>query len=156
MSPLMTVGEFALATGLSAKALRFYDERGLLAPADVDAHSGYRRYEPGQIRTAAQIRVLRAAGLTVDDVRSVLADPASLPARLEASYTVSGHLTREVIRRAFQAQVFSVIPKPVNKHVVIHTMTRALVQVYGPPPEPPAAQQGSQPMNDVLKQLFNR
>ncbi|MBM4481299.1 MerR family DNA-binding transcriptional regulator [Rhodococcus hoagii] len=32
MSPLMTVGEFALATGLSAKALRFYDERGLLAP----------------------------------------------------------------------------------------------------------------------------
>ena len=84
MSPLMTVGEFALATGLSAKALRFYDERGLLAPADVDAHSGYRRYEPGQIRTAAQIRVLRAAGLTVDDVRSVLADPASLPARLEA------------------------------------------------------------------------
>ncbi|KFC53245.1 transcriptional regulator [Micrococcus luteus] len=84
MSPLMTVGEFALATGLSAKALRFYDERGLLAPADVDAHSGYRRYEPGQIRTAAQIRVLRAAGLTVDDVRSVLADPASLLARLEA------------------------------------------------------------------------
>lgn len=83
MSPLMTVGEFALATGLSAKALRFYDERGLLAPADVDAHSGYRRYAPGQIRTAAQIRVLRAAGLTVDDVRSVLADPASLPARLE-------------------------------------------------------------------------
>ena len=37
MSPLMTVGEFALATGLSAKALCFYDERGLLAPADVDA-----------------------------------------------------------------------------------------------------------------------
>lgn len=84
MSPLMTVGEFALATGLSVKALRFYDERGLLAPADVDVDSGYRRYAPGQIRTAARIRVLRAAGLTVDDVRSVLADPASLPARLEA------------------------------------------------------------------------
>ena len=84
MSPLMTVGEFALATGLSAKALCFYDERGLLAPADVDAHSAYRRYAPGQIRTAAQIRVLRAAGVTVDDVWSALADPASLPARLEA------------------------------------------------------------------------
>ncbi|MBE0975558.1 MerR family DNA-binding transcriptional regulator, partial [Escherichia coli] len=46
MSPLMTVGEFALATGLSVKALRFYDERGLLAPADVDVDSGYRRYAP--------------------------------------------------------------------------------------------------------------
>ena len=77
MSPLMTVGEFALATGLSAKALRFYDERGLLAPADVDAHSGYRRYAPAQIRTAAQIRVLRAAGLTVDDV--VMLDLAYAP-----------------------------------------------------------------------------
>jgi CheY-like chemotaxis protein len=45
---------------------------------------------------------------------------------------VTADATREVMRRALQAQVFSVIPKPVNKNVVIHTMTRALVQVYGP------------------------
>jgi CheY-like chemotaxis protein len=50
---------------------------------------------------------------------------------------VTAAASREVIRQALDAQVFSVIPKPVNKNVVLHTLTRALVQVYGP--EPPAA-----------------
>lgn len=52
---------------------------------------------------------------------------------------VTAAASRDVIRRALDAQVFSVIPKPVNKNVVLHTLTRALVQVYGPePPAPPA------------------
>jgi CheY-like chemotaxis protein len=38
-----------------------------------------------------------------------------------------------LIRQAFQAQVFSVIPKPVSKHVVLYTVVRALVRVYGGP-----------------------
>lgn len=47
--------------------------------------------------------------------------------------------TREVMRQAHQAHVYSVIPKPVNPSVVLHTLTRALNQVYGsaaadPPP----------------------
>ena len=51
--------------------------------------------------------------------------------------------TTDLIRRAFQAQVFSVIPKPVNKNIVLDTLTRALAKVYGipadrvDPPEPP-------------------
>lgn len=44
----------------------------------------------------------------------------------------------EVLRQAFLAQVYSVVPKPLNKTVVLHTMDRALAQVYGPPaPKPP-------------------
>lgn len=38
--------------------------------------------------------------------------------------------TRELIRQAFQAQVYSVIPKPVNPNIVLHTLTRALAQFY--------------------------
>ena len=52
---------------------------------------------------------------------------------------VTADATRELIRQALQAQVFSVIPKPVNKNIVLHTLTRALIQVYGaenPKPEP--------------------
>ncbi|MBA4063984.1 MAG: response regulator [Isosphaera sp.] len=47
--------------------------------------------------------------------------------------------TSDLIRRAFQARVYSVIPKPVETNVVLHTLTRALEQVYGPaaPPDPP-------------------
>jgi PPM family protein phosphatase len=36
--------EFFAATGLSVKALRLYDERGLLVPARVDRATGYRRF----------------------------------------------------------------------------------------------------------------
>ena len=83
MTALMSIGEFALATGLSVKALRFYDDRALLAPVDVDPHSGYRRYAPSQVRAAVQIRVLRAAGLAVEDVKAVLEEPDRMPALLE-------------------------------------------------------------------------
>jgi DNA-binding transcriptional MerR regulator len=40
----MTIGEFSKRSRLSAKALRLYDELGLLPPAEVDARSGYRLY----------------------------------------------------------------------------------------------------------------
>ena len=36
-----------------------------------------------------------------------------------------------VMRQAFQAQAYSVIPKPVNKNIVLHTLTRALGRAYG-------------------------
>lgn len=92
---MMTIGEFALSTGLSVKALRFYDERGLLAPADVDPHSGYRRYSAAQLRTATTIRILRTAGLSVEDVKTALDEPGlrietgTLPKREEAFVTFS-------------------------------------------------------------------
>jgi len=56
--------------------------------------------------------------------------------------------TRSVIQQALQAQVYSVLPKPVNTTLLFHAMTRALSQVYGKmpgqhpqtqqPPVPPA------------------
>jgi len=50
--------------------------------------------------------------------------------------------TNDLMRQAFQAQVYSVIPKPVNLNIVLHTLARALQKVYGPPPEtPPAPEQ---------------
>lgn len=46
--------------------------------------------------------------------------------------------TTELLRQAFQAQVYSVIPKPVNTKIVVHTLAGALARVYGPagPPAP--------------------
>jgi two-component system, response regulator PdtaR len=41
-----------------------------------------------------------------------------------------------LMRQAFRAQVYSVIPKPVSKHVVLYTVVRALVRVYGRPQGP--------------------
>ena len=44
-SPLLTIGAFARAVGLTASALRHYDECGLLPPAEVDDATGYRYSE---------------------------------------------------------------------------------------------------------------
>ena len=44
---------------------------------------------------------------------------------------ITADATLELIRQAFHAHVFSVIPKPVNKNVVLTTVVRALIKVYG-------------------------
>lgn len=49
---LLTIGAFARGSRLSAKALRLYDELGLLTPARVDPVSGYRFYDPAQLERA--------------------------------------------------------------------------------------------------------
>ena len=58
-SELMTIGRFARITGLTVKALRHYDDVGLLRPAAVDPETGYRSYSSGQVRSAERIRMLR-------------------------------------------------------------------------------------------------
>jgi PPM family protein phosphatase len=49
---LLTIGEFARASRLSPKALRLYDELGLLRPARVDEYTGYRYYSRDQLEQA--------------------------------------------------------------------------------------------------------
>ena len=44
---------------------------------------------------------------------------------------VTADATQDLIRQAFRAQAFSVIPKPVSKNVVLYTVVRALIRVYG-------------------------
>jgi two-component system, response regulator PdtaR len=51
--------------------------------------------------------------------------------RILPAVLMTADASNELIRRAFQAQVFSVIPKPVNTNIVLNTLTRALVKVYG-------------------------
>ncbi len=47
---------------------------------------------------------------------------------------VTADATEGLMRQAFRARVFSVIPKPVSKNVVLYTVVRALVRSYGKPP----------------------
>jgi CheY-like chemotaxis protein len=51
---------------------------------------------------------------------------------------VTADATQELLRQAFRAQAFSVIPKPVSKNVVLYTVVRAIVRVYGRPDQDPA------------------
>jgi two-component system chemotaxis response regulator CheY len=44
---------------------------------------------------------------------------------------ITADATEALIRQAFRARAYSVIPKPVSKNVVLYTVVRALVRVYG-------------------------
>ena len=77
----MSIGQFAAASRLSLKALRLYDENGLLPPAHVDPDTGYRSYRIEQLRSATLIGLLRAAGMPLAEIRGVLGDP--VPSRID-------------------------------------------------------------------------
>ncbi|MEV0681970.1 MerR family transcriptional regulator [Actinosynnema sp. NPDC050436] len=68
---LLTIGEFARASRLSPKALRLYDELGLLVPARVDPGSGYRFYAPDQLERARLVAWLRRLGMPLARIRAV-------------------------------------------------------------------------------------
>jgi DNA-binding transcriptional MerR regulator len=79
-SSLMPIGRFSRVTGLTVKALRHYDELGLLPPAAVDPETGYRSYSAAQVGRAEWIRTLRLLELPLDDIATILAteDAATL------------------------------------------------------------------------------
>ena len=62
MKTSYSIGEFSQITGLSAKTLRFYHERGILVPTSVDQATGYRFYDAGKIEKARVIMRLGASG----------------------------------------------------------------------------------------------
>ncbi|MCF2130362.1 MerR family transcriptional regulator [Strepomyces sp. STD 3.1] len=68
---LLTIGAFARATRLSPKALRLYDELGLLPPARVDPVTGYRLYAPEQVERARLVAWLRRLGMPLARIRHV-------------------------------------------------------------------------------------
>ncbi len=69
---LLPIGRFARLTGLTIGALRHYDEERVLAPADVDPVSGYRRYRRDQVVTARAIAALRGLELSLPAIRALL------------------------------------------------------------------------------------
>jgi DNA-binding transcriptional MerR regulator len=70
---LMPIGRFARSCRLSVKALRHYDEIGILPPAFIDVGSGYRYYARRQARDAVAISLLRSLGIPLPTVGAILA-----------------------------------------------------------------------------------
>jgi DNA-binding transcriptional MerR regulator len=72
----VSIGEFARRSRLSVKALRLYDELGVLVPARVDEASGYRYYDFAQLEGARLVAMLRQLDLPLTVIRELLAsDP---------------------------------------------------------------------------------
>jgi PPM family protein phosphatase len=83
---LLTIGEFARAARLSPKALRLYDELGLLRPFRVDEWSGYRYYAPSQLERARLVAWLRRLGMPLAQIGAVVESPPAAAALAVAAF----------------------------------------------------------------------
>ncbi|WP_036325013.1 MerR family transcriptional regulator [Microbispora sp. ATCC PTA-5024] len=85
---LVSIGEFARLSRLSPKALRLYDELGLLVPAHVDPGTGYRWYAVTQLDPARLVASLRRIGVPLARIRDILAlEPASAAEEIRSYWT---------------------------------------------------------------------
>jgi MerR family redox-sensitive transcriptional activator SoxR len=82
---LLTIGEVSRRSGVAASALRFYEERGLIA--SERAGSGHRRYPRPVLRRIAFIVFAQRVGLTLDEIGAELAElpPDRAPTRRDWS-----------------------------------------------------------------------
>src|SRR3569833_4271373 len=78
----MKIGELSRRTGVSVRMLRYYEGEGLLAPQRTT--SGYRDYGAAEEQTVRRIKMLGAAGMTLETIQRLLPcvrdnDPAFTP-----------------------------------------------------------------------------
>ena len=70
----MRIGELAEAAGTTTKTLRFYEEQGLLPPAERTP-AGYRDYTPDAVSRIDFVHRGQAAGLTLAQIKQILDRP---------------------------------------------------------------------------------
>lgn len=128
---LLTIGAFARLARLSPKALRLYDELGLLPPVHVDRDTGYRWYSPDQLTKARQVARLRQLDMPLARIRKVL----DLPARAAADELAAYWDEREQSLKAQRELVGFLINQLTGKETAMYTVSvrdlpaRALLSV---------------------------
>ncbi len=98
----VSIGEFARRSRLSPKALRLYDEMGLLVPARVDASTGYRFYGIDQLEPARLVADLRQLDVPLAEITDILALSPEMAAQRIADYWAtaeSEHSARRELAR---------------------------------------------------------
>jgi MerR family transcriptional regulator, redox-sensitive transcriptional activator SoxR len=85
MSELLTIGEVSRRSGVASSALRYYDDRGLIASERTGA--GHRRYPRPVLRRIAFIVFAQRVGLTLEEIGTALAKlpPERAPTRRDWS-----------------------------------------------------------------------
>lgn len=78
----MHIAQLEAALELSRSSIRFYEKEGLLTPERLD--NGYRDYSEEDLETLRRIKLLRALGLPLEDIKALQAGVLDLPVALRA------------------------------------------------------------------------
>lgn len=120
------VGELAKLTGLTVRTLRYYDQIGLFSPSG-HTDSGHRLYNESDISRLQQILSLKELGLSLEEVKSILADDNYSPyevvslqiARLKENIRIQQKLLKELENVSSLMQM--------KKPVTVEDFTKLLV-----------------------------
>jgi DNA-binding transcriptional MerR regulator len=145
---MLRIGDFARLGRVTVKALRHYDEEGLLRPAEVDRASGYRFYTPDQLIALSRILQLKDLGFPLTEIRALIEDPARLGEALEtrrSELSASIEADRERLARLDalsaalnEAEAPAIVAKPVEAALAL--TARAWVE----------------PGSNAIEQMFER
>ncbi len=80
---MFKIGLFAKLNKVSVKTLRFYDGKGLLKPAKVDAENGYRYYSAEQMVTLNRIMALKALDFSLEEISYIFDEDVDFDQMLE-------------------------------------------------------------------------
>ena len=82
----MKISEVVKLTGLTKKALYYYEEEGMVAPY-INVENSYREYSQSDIDKLAQISLLRQFDIPIKDIKSIINDSVLLKNALEQHLT---------------------------------------------------------------------
>ena len=119
----LSIGEFGARSRLSPKALRLYQELGLLVPAAIDPDTGYRSYEVAQLKQAHLIALLRQIALPLAEIKAVLALEPAAAAQQIATYW-EGVEAEHDARRDLAGYIVDLLSG--REHVMYEVATRTL------------------------------
>src|SRR4030042_2882886 len=84
---MLKIGDFSRLARVTVKALRYYDELGLLKPAKIDSFTGYRYYSADQLPRLHRIIALKDMGLSLEEIARLLQDDVSISHILDLLHT---------------------------------------------------------------------
>lgn len=82
---MFKISEFSRLSRVSLKTLRFYDQIGILKPADIDKETGYRFYAAEQLVTLNRILMYKDLGFTLQQIQQLLHEEMS-PEQLQGIF----------------------------------------------------------------------
>jgi DNA-binding transcriptional MerR regulator/effector-binding domain-containing protein len=67
-----SIGEFSKITQLSVKTLRFYHEKKILVPSEIDEFTNYRYYTDAEFEKARSVKILREFNFSISEIKEIL------------------------------------------------------------------------------------
>lgn len=95
----LLIGQFSKISGVSKRMLRHYEQKGLIAPSEIDHFTGYRYYSESQLQLIDNIRLLQSFGFTLSEIKSLMTK------KLTAEHLVDALKDKEVVLRSNKDEI---------------------------------------------------